>query len=96
MGKYIIALDQGTTSSRSILYDAALAKIDQVQQEFAQHFPKPGWVEQGAQGGPCDSNFFRIMLDPAGLGKVLGELLLHLIDFREGRIVRMERELVVP
>ena len=46
--KYIIALDQGTTSSRSILYDAALTKIDQVQQEFPQHFPKPGWVEHDA------------------------------------------------
>jgi glycerol kinase len=47
--KFIIALDQGTTSSRSILYDAALRKIDQVQKEFTQHFPKPGWVEHDAE-----------------------------------------------
>ena len=47
--KYVIALDQGTTSSRSILYDARLKKIDQVQKEFTQHFPKPGWVEHDAE-----------------------------------------------
>ncbi|MDB5049343.1 MAG: Glycerol kinase [Fibrobacteres bacterium] len=46
--KYIIALDQGTTSSRSVLYNARLEKIDQVQKEFTQHFPRPGWVEHDA------------------------------------------------
>jgi glycerol kinase len=45
MDKVIVALDQGTTSSRSILYNDRLEKIDQVQMEFAQHFPNPGWVE---------------------------------------------------
>jgi glycerol kinase len=45
MGKYLVALDQGTTSSRSILYSARLEKLDQVQKEFTQHFPRPGWVE---------------------------------------------------
>jgi glycerol kinase len=49
MDKFIIALDQGTTSSRSILYDARLNKIDQAQKEFPQHFPKPGWVEHDAE-----------------------------------------------
>ncbi len=48
MPDFIIALDQGTTSSRSILYNARLEKIDQVQQEFTQHFPRPGWVEHDA------------------------------------------------
>ncbi len=46
--KYVIALDQGTTSSRSILYDERLNKIDQAQREFTQHFPAPGWVEHDA------------------------------------------------
>ncbi|HKP96251.1 MAG TPA: glycerol kinase GlpK [Fibrobacteria bacterium] len=50
MSKFIIALDQGTTSSRSILYDSRLRKIDQVQKEFTQHFPEPGWVEHDADG----------------------------------------------
>jgi glycerol kinase len=49
MSKYLIALDQGTTSSRSILYGPRLEKIDQVQKEFTQHFPKPGWVEHDAE-----------------------------------------------
>lgn len=42
---YIIALDQGTTSSRAILFnqDAEIKGIE--QQEFTQHFPRPGWVE---------------------------------------------------
>jgi glycerol kinase len=46
--KYLIALDQGTTSSRSVLYDERLRPIDQAQREFTQHFPAPGWVEHDA------------------------------------------------
>lgn len=44
-GKYIIALDQGTTSSRAILYDSDRRTIAVEQKEFKQHYPKPGWVE---------------------------------------------------
>jgi len=47
--KYIIALDQGTTSSRSILFDEGLKAIDQSQREFTQFFPSPGWVEHDAE-----------------------------------------------
>ncbi|MBN1664719.1 MAG: glycerol kinase GlpK [Deltaproteobacteria bacterium] len=43
--KYILALDQGTTSSRAIVFDHAGAVIASAQREFAQHYPKPGWVE---------------------------------------------------
>lgn len=45
MGKYILALDQGTTSSRAIVFDKKGNIISVAQQEFTQHFPKPGWVE---------------------------------------------------
>ena len=47
-GQFVMALDQGTTSSRAILFDTQgrAAAIDQY--EFAQHFPKPGWVEHDA------------------------------------------------
>ena len=48
MTKYILALDQGTTSSRAILFDRAGAIAGIAQQEFAQHFPHPGWVEHDA------------------------------------------------
>ncbi len=43
--RYILALDQGTTSSRSILFDGNGHAVATAQQEFAQHFPQPGWVE---------------------------------------------------
>ena len=46
--KYILALDQGTTSSRAILFNSKAKKIASVQQEFTQYFPKPGWVEHDA------------------------------------------------
>jgi len=42
---HILALDQGTTSSRAILFDHAGAIVAVAQKEFPQHFPKPGWVE---------------------------------------------------
>lgn len=43
--KYILALDQGTTSSRAILFDRTGSVVATAQREFTQHFPKPGWVE---------------------------------------------------
>ena len=47
--KYILALDQGTTSSRAIVFDRRGSVIATAQQEFRQIFPKPGWVEHDAQ-----------------------------------------------
>ncbi len=46
--KYILALDQGTTSSRAIVFDQHGSIISVAQQEFRQIFPKPGWVEHDA------------------------------------------------
>jgi glycerol kinase len=48
MGKYILALDQGTTSSRAILFNKSGEIVETAQQEFEQFFPKPGWVEHDA------------------------------------------------
>ena len=45
---YILALDQGTTSSRTIVFDQAGSVVATAQQEFRQIFPKPGWVEHDA------------------------------------------------
>jgi glycerol kinase len=45
MQRYVLALDQGTTSSRAILFDQGGAVVASEQHEFAQHFPKPGSVE---------------------------------------------------
>ncbi len=43
--KYVLALDQGTSSSRAIVFDHNGNICASAQQEFTQHFPKPGWVE---------------------------------------------------
>ena len=45
MGTYIMALDQGTTSSRCILFNKSGEIVSVAQQEFTQIYPKPGWVE---------------------------------------------------
>lgn len=45
MGKYVMALDQGTTSSRCILFDKKGNICSMAQKEFTQIYPKPGWVE---------------------------------------------------
>lgn len=45
MGKYVMALDQGTTSSRCILFDRQGTMCSVAQKEFTQYYPKPGWVE---------------------------------------------------
>ena len=43
--KYLLALDQGTSSSRSIVFDDTGRIVAQAQREFRQHYPQPGWVE---------------------------------------------------
>ena len=45
---HLLAIDQGTTSSRAIVYDASLTPVATAQREFTQHFPKSGWVEHDA------------------------------------------------
>ena len=46
MKKYILALDEGTTSARSILFDRECNIVCSSQHEFSQYYPQPGWVEQ--------------------------------------------------
>src|ERR1041385_702168 len=46
--KYVLALDQGTTSSRAIVFDHSGRVVSVAQQEFRQIFPRPGWVEHDA------------------------------------------------
>lgn len=48
MKKFILSLDQGTTSSKVILYNTDFKPIDTLQKEFNQYFPKNGWVEHDA------------------------------------------------
>lgn len=49
MGKYIMALDAGTTSNRCILFNKKGEVCSVAQKEFTQYFPKPGWVEHDAE-----------------------------------------------
>ncbi len=45
MKDYILAIDQGTSSSRAIIFDSEGKPTESAQEEFSQHFPKDGWVE---------------------------------------------------
>ncbi|QDO96237.1 glycerol kinase GlpK [Ferrovibrio terrae] len=49
MPKYILAIDQGTTSSRAIVFDAAGLPVATAQKELTQHYPADGWVEHDAE-----------------------------------------------
>ncbi|MEG3082141.1 glycerol kinase GlpK [Sphingomonas sp. PB2P12] len=44
-GQHILAIDQGTTSTRSIVFDSRARRVASAQVEFTQHYPAPGWVE---------------------------------------------------
>jgi glycerol kinase len=46
---YVLAIDQGTTSTRAIVFDAAMQVVATAQEEFDQHFPRSGWVEHDAE-----------------------------------------------
>src|SRR5437867_2290977 len=43
--QYILTIDQGTTSTRVVVFDSQARAVGSAQQEFTQHYPKPGWVE---------------------------------------------------
>lgn len=66
---HILAIDQGTTSSRAIIFDSAMRPIASAAQEFAQHFPASGWVEHdpadlwSTAAGSC-----RAAIERAGIG----------------------------
>ncbi len=58
--KYVLALDEGTTSARSIVFDRGGNIVSVAQMEFSQIFPKPGWVEHDA------SQIWKVQLQTAG------------------------------
>ena len=47
-GRYILAIDQGTSSTRAIVFDDEARPVASAQVELRQHFPRPGWVEHDA------------------------------------------------
>lgn len=46
---FVIAIDQGTTSSRAVVFDKSLDPVATAQKEFTQFYPEPGWVEHDAE-----------------------------------------------
>ncbi len=50
MAEYLLAIDQGTTSTRAIVFDREARRCGIGQKEFEQHYPHPGWVEHDAEG----------------------------------------------
>jgi glycerol kinase len=68
MSGYVLAIDQGTTSSRAMLFDAGLQVRAAAQQEFAQHYPAPGWVEHDPEDiWSSVVSCVRAVLEKAGL-----------------------------
>lgn len=68
MKKYIMALDQGTTSCRAILFNKEGDIVDTAQKEFTQIYPKPGWVEHDAMEiWGIQSGVMREVLEIAGI-----------------------------
>ncbi len=69
MSGYVLAIDQGTTSSRALVFDGDLKVCGVGQQEFTQHYPHPGWVEHDPEDiwsttvATC-----RTAIDAAGIG----------------------------
>lgn len=73
MKRYILAIDQGTSSSRAIVFDHNGNPVSVCQKEFTQHFPKPGWVEHN----PMDiwSSELSVLKEAvAGLGSTSAEI----------------------
>ena len=74
--KYVLALDQGTTSTRAILFDEALTPVATAQEEFAQHFPNSGWVEHDPQdlwatsAGTCRAVIERAGIDASDIASI--------------------------
>lgn len=74
--RYVLALDQGTTSSRAILFDHEQHMVGVSQQEFTQHYPQPGWVEHdpmeiwSSQYGVMTEVLARTGIEPAQLAAI--------------------------
>ncbi|RAP42098.1 glycerol kinase [Rhodovulum viride] len=67
--KHILAIDQGTTSSRAILFDTDLSVTATAQEEFEQHYPASGWVEHDADDlWTSTAGTSREVIERAGLG----------------------------
>ena len=75
-GRHILAIDQGTTSSRAIVFDADMKIVATAQEEFTQHFPRSGWVEHdpadlwATTAGTCRGALERAGLEAAEIAAI--------------------------
>ncbi|QFT99041.1 Glycerol kinase [Roseovarius sp. THAF8] len=73
---HILAIDQGTTSSRAILFNESLTPVATAQEEFTQHFPQSGWVEHDVDdiwattAGTCRAAIERAGLTPSDIAAI--------------------------
>ena len=73
---FILAIDQGTTSTRSIIFDENLKVTSTSQEEFTQHFPQSGWVEHNPQDllsttiNTCKSALNQKSIDPKKIAAI--------------------------
>lgn len=98
MADYILAIDQGTTSSRALVFDTSGNQVSVGQQEFTQHFPENGWVEHDPEEiWETTLSSCRAALSQAGIG---GEdiLCIGITNQRETTVVwdRNSGEAVYP
>lgn len=76
MARYVMALDQGTTSSRAILFDHSGRIVSVANKEFTQIYPKPGWVEHdpmeiwGSQMGVAQEAIRKAGVDPSDIAAI--------------------------
>ncbi len=72
MSSYILAIDQGTTSLRAIIFDGKLSPVSSDQSEFTQHFPASGMVEHDADEiwhsviATCRNALSKAKIEPCG------------------------------
>lgn len=73
-GKYILAIDQGTTGSRAIVYDKSGSQVASSYHEFPQYFPKPGWVEHDPEEiwGSVNKSLQKVLgkIDPKSIAAI--------------------------
>ena len=101
---HILAIDQGTTSSRAILFDSAMKIAAVAQEEFTQHYPASGWVEHDAgdlwstTAATCRAAIEKAGLRPGDKVRLDGVLLTVFVRGEDGVLVDrwQEFEYVMP
>ena len=90
-GKFLLAIDQGTSSSRAVLYDSSVRPLATAQREFEQIYPRPGWVEHDAEA-IWESQLSTAREAIAGAGLAAGDIAAIGITNQRETVVAWDRE----